>query len=354
MWDSVLIDFLYITSDLLAGKGIPILFAVTLFNLEPHLLGTMVLIGAGIAGVINVFKTSRPTTSLVIEWGMRFIHLTMSSILSICLLKKLLQHMHPQGVSLGSIPAFWIIIKPMPEKPVTMAILFVLTTFLLYVSLVIHPEMVVDDINIQDHASIQEHTRQLQEIRHLQAISRGEWIPKPKHIKSSPVIVSETYYPIQDTLPSSIYVLILSVYAFTIHGPLYTFTGKYCSPSLLFNRPYAIFICTLTALYRAYFVITIAWMQQNVIHLLLENDTNIKITVWLHIIILILSVNWNVTQVSNNLLSAFQVDPTTIKIKYTIALFAVAYIYQWNNMNNMLTFMCVFQIVTNSLTWMFY
>lgn len=348
MWDSVIIDFLYITSDLLAGKGIPILFAVTLFNLDPHLLGTMVLIGAGIAGVINVFKTSRPTKSLVIDWGMRFVHLSMSSILSLCLLKKLLQHMHPKGVSLGSIPAFWIIIKSMPEKPITMAILFVLTTFLLYLSLIIHPEMVVDDVYIQ------ENTRQLQGIRHLQAISRAEWKTHTKHIQSSPVIVSETYYPIQDTLPSSIYILILSVYAFTIHGPLYSFTGKYCSASLLFNRPYAIFICTLTALYRAYFVITIAWMQQNVIHLLLENDTNIKITVWLHILILILSISWNVTQVSNNILSVFQMDPRTIKIKYTIALFAVAYIYQWNNMNTMLTFICVFQIVTNALTWMFY
>jgi hypothetical protein len=304
----------------------------------------MVLIGIIIATVVNVFKTTRPTKSIVVDWGIRFCHLSMSNILSIGLLKQLLQTIHPQGHLLGTIPAFWVVMQKLPEKPITLLALFILSTLLFYLSLILHPDMIANQQYLINNQKIN-NQRSLQSTIHLDSMSRSELEKN---------IIQSKHFQIQDTLPKSLYILIMTVYAGTIHGPLYSFTGKYCSPSLLFNQPYAVFICTMAGLYRAYLIISIAWMQQNIIHLVMENNTDIKIIPWIHAILLIFSITWNNNQVVNNILTAFQANQNMLKIKYIVAVFAVAFLFDWSNLNYVLTLICVFQMTSNCLTCIFY
>lgn len=347
MWDNLLLDFLYLTSDAMAGKSIPVLFAVTLFHLDPHLLGTVVLLGACIATVINVVKTLRPTTNKTFEWIMRFVQYTVSCLMSIILLGRLMNQMVPSGMVIATIPSFWIIIHSLPEKPITLQVSFIITLVLFYVSLIISPQMIIDS----DYAM--HHQRELQGIhdhqRELQAMHRKDWVKK-----TLPQTVQPVEHPIQSVLPQCLYILILTVYACTLHGPLYTFTSKYCSPTLLVNKMYAIFICFISSLFKAYLIITIAWLQQNIIHIILEGNSDMKFAIWLYMLILLLSINWNTTHVVYNVLTTFQEDPENMKIKYTIILFALAYMYQWNGIYYAITAICVFQLVTMSLTLIYY
>lgn len=375
MWDSLLLDFLYLTSDAMSGKSIPVLFAVTLFHLDPHLLGTVVLIGACVATVINVVKTLRQTNNKTFEWIMRFIQYSVSILMSMILLARLMNQMTTSGIMIASIPSFWVIIHSLPEKPITLQVLFIITIILFYVSLIISPQMIIDSDyafkhqrelqSIQTITQIQSqlihNKRELQSLpiqiqshlihnkRELQAMHRKDWVKK-----TLPQTVQPIEHPIQSVLPQCLYILILTVYACTLHGPLYSFTGKYCSPTLLINRMYAIFICFLSSIFKAYLIITIAWLQQNIIHIILEGNMDMKFAMWLYMIILLLSINWNVTHVVYNLLTSIQDDPETMKIKYTIVLFALAYMYQWNGIYYAITTLCLFQLITMSLTIIYY
>lgn len=334
MWDSLILDFLYLNMDLLAGKGIPVLLAVTLYHLDPHLLGTMVLLGSGVGTVVNIHKTSRKPASDQVEWWFRLLHLTLSALLSMTLIHRVLGYMHPAGVLLGTIPGFWVIVQPVPERPVVLCLLFLLSMIMFYMSLIIAPEMLVDSDSVRQHQ------------RQLQAISPKEWYQSHKvSTYTQPVDV----HPVESALPGSIIILVLSSYATIQHGPLFNFTSRYCSPSLLFNRTYSVFVCVVSALFRAYIVITIGWMQHNILHLLLEGSQAIFWVCWCWLVLLLLSVNWHVTHIAYNVLTIFKGVPHDFKIKYAILIFSIGYMYQWTQFGFFLTLLTTLQILSVTL-----
>jgi len=369
MWDNLLLDFLYLSSDCMSGKTIPVLYAITQFHLDPHLLGTVVLLGALVATVINVYKTSRPTSNIVFDCSMRFIQFSLSILLTMGLLARLMQQMYTSGVFVATIPCFWVLIHALPEKPVTLQVMCCLTFALFYLSLIASPTVILEYTqNPTDYSVLANPLLDnpvvanslldnpvvdnpvLDHQRALLAMTRKEWRTMVKTHSSS----ASTTQTVQNILPQCIYILILTVYACTMHGPFYAYTGKYCSPTLLVHRVYAVFICFLASVFRAYFIITIAWMQQNVIHLILERDTDLKFAMWLWIHVLLLSANWNITQVSEQLLTLFNQDAQLVKIKYTITLFAVAYLFRWMHDLTALTCLCLFQLVTMSFSMVYY
>lgn len=337
MWDSLLLDFLYLASDLMTGKSVPILLAVTVYHLDPHLLGSMVLIGTCVGIACNIYKTCKKPASEPVDWYVRLFLNTLSTILSICLLKKLLWYMHPNGLMLGTISSFWVINTSLPERPVSLTIMFITTIVLFYVSLIISPAMVIDS----DY--VLEHQRQLQGTKyHL-------------HATTSNVVANTRHtHPIQNSFPACIIILILTIYATVLHGPLYNYTGRLCSPSLLFNRPYAIFVCIISALFRAYVIISIGWMQHNIIHLLLEGSPSVNFAVWFYAIVTLLSINWTVTHTTYNLLTQFKENPNLMKIKYIIFLFAIAYIYNWTYYTVFLTVLTIFACISISVALVFF
>jgi hypothetical protein len=325
--------------DILSGKSIPVLLAVTLYHLDPHLLGTMVLLGATVGTVINIHKTSKKPASDQIEWWFRIIHLSFGAWLSITLLHRILGYMHPAGVLLATIPSFWVIIQPVPERPITLCFIFLLTMVLFYMSLIISPEMLIDSDTVRQHQ------------RQLQAINKYDWYKSHKIATYSPPV---DVHPVESALPGSIIILVLSTLSTIQNGPLYNFTSKYCSPSLLFNRTYSVFACIVAALFRSYIIITIGWMQHNILHLLLEGSQAIFWACWVWIVLLLMTINWHVTHVSYNLLTIFKGNPNDFKLKYTIILFAIGYMYPWTQFNFFLVLLTTLQILSITLYVLLY
>ena len=227
----------------------------------------------------------------------------------------------------------------MPEHPATLSIIFILTMVLFYMSLVIAPDMIIDSDYILEHQ------------RQLQAMSRMDWVKRryshralPPDTTPMPILT----HPVTDSLPGALTILVLTMFSVVQHGPLFNYVGKYCSPSLLYNQYYSVFACTLASLFRAYVIITIAWMQHNVLHLILEDNPIVFFPSWLWIVILLLSCNWHVTHISYNLLTQFNLNPNMARIKFTIMVFALAYIYTWTQYKAVLAFLATLQVISIS------
>jgi hypothetical protein len=365
MWDNFLLDFLYLSSDLISGKSIPVLIAITVFPMDPHLLGTLVLMGATVGSLLNFHKTCRMTRNVILDWLLRSVHLSVGIWLSVSFMSKLLSMMivtkgdQDNGLLLGTIPAFWVVIQGVPEKPCTLLVLFVLSFVMFYVSILVSPDILVVDQSQYSH-----NQRQLAAWSHdrdLQAISRYEWHKHPiqKHpihhdVVVSPVITLTPAQEIGTMLPQSIYIFILTIYATTQHGPLYSFTNKYCSPTLLFHRGYALFTCFLVGLFRAYIYISIGWIHQNLVHIILEGESRIVSSIWWYIVVLLYSITWNITQMSQQMLTMLQGDPQDLTLRYSMVVFAIAYMNQWTQPTSVLIGMCVLEIASMALYVVFY
>lgn len=366
MWDNFMLDFLYLSSDLISGKSIPVLIAITVFPMDPHLLGTLVLMGATVGSVLNFHKTCRMTRNIVLDWMLRSIHLSVSIFLSVSFLSKLLAMMmieesQDNGLLLGTIPAFWVVIQGVPEKPCTLLVLFAVSFVLFYISILVSPDILVVDQHQYSH-----NQRQLaswdnsHNNRHLQAIHRYEWhkhpILKQQSAPQAPMaaVMQTPAQEIGTMLPQSIYIFLLTIYATTQHGPLYSFTNKYCSPTLLFHRGYALFTCFCVGMFRAYIYISIGWIHQNLVHIILEGHSHIISSIWWYVVVLLYSITWNITQMSQQMLTMIQGDPKDLTLRYSLVMFAVAYMNQWTFPTSVLIGMCIVEIVTMALYVIFY
>lgn len=316
----------------MTGQTLPVLFAVTLHNIDAYLTGTMVLLGACTGIILNVYKCTRPFKHEWVDWALQMWHTTQTSIISLSFCRILFDFLHPSGAMVATIPAFWIVMQPLALKPTSILVFFLISLALFYFSLIISPEMIFDSYYTQAHQ------------RQLQAMSERDWYKK-RHVEKTLVIKPELH-EVHSSFPAAFYIFVLSAYACSCQEPLYNFANKYCSPSLLFHRGYSVFVCTLSALFKAYLITTIAWMQYNVIHLLLEKSPTIFWPIRLYVIALLFSVAWHVNHAYNNL---FANKSLNLKIKYVIFLFAIAYMYKWTAIQTMCLTFSIFFLVTTTV-----
>ena len=306
MWAYFLLDFVYLTSDFMSGQTIPVFFAVTTLTIDPYLLGSMVLLGAMIGMAINLYKTLRPAHYILLDWLLRFINISFSIICSIALSRKIMQQIHPErGFFLGVLPLFWVSIHYIQRRKTTPNLLFIIffiSLFLFYLSLLVHPAMLVDS------KYVQEHQRQLASLQ------------------------VDTEHPIQVDLVRGLYIMVMSAYACTHHGSFFFFTGRYHSVSLLFHRLYAFLVCLLSALFRAYIIVTVGWLQNNLIHLIIEGKRDSLYFLCIYLVVLSLSLAWNVAQTSYQILTVIPGDQEDMKVKYLIIMFCIACLYQWTGL----------------------
>jgi hypothetical protein len=355
MWDSVFLDFLYLSTDYMTGKTLPVLIAVTVFSLDPHLLGTMVLLGAGCGALINWVKASRMPKHLFWDLALRFMNLSFASVVSICVLVNLFKHIHPlHGAVLGVIPAFWVVLhgmrnsrgECMSERSATLTVLVACSSGLFYLGLlamlakVDHGEAVVRQaVGAEVEPAGQ---------RALLAMSRMDWYTHyykhdnaaHKSLDNSLIHVntqSQVHQAVSSGVPACLCVLVSMAYATVVHGPLYQYTGRFCSPTFLYNRSYAFMVCVSVAVFRAYIILTIGWLQTNAVHVVLESTSmnasvaGIVLVSWWYIAVVLLSLSWNTTQVVNQVLSLVVAHPDEVKLRYLIVLFTLGYMVYYGS-----------------------
>jgi hypothetical protein len=333
MWDCYLLDLNYLASDLVTGKSLPILVAVSTFNLDPNLMGVMVIAGVSL-GAITTLLQAHHAPSLLTNWLLRGLNHAFAVLLSMAFAIRLCQAMHPDGRALSLLPLFCVALQQVPERPSTPFTLLVLSIALFWAGILYefdfstaHPV----EAEVRQRRLMQE--RSLMQQRRLMALNHQNPHHHPTHHSDYQPAVTRS---IPHSALYSLVVLLLAFYASAQHGPVAcladaqpTSRRRYMSAAFLANRYYAVWPTLSAALLRAYVYLRTGWLHGNPMHISMGDTGNVSLfCAWLHLVALLYSAAWGVTQLSEQVLTLW---PGDHRPRAAAALLALAYLFRWRD-----------------------
>lgn len=316
MWDCYLLDLNYLASDLVSGKSLPILIAVSTLNLDPNLMGTMVVVGV-LLGTASTLLITAPAPNVVLTWAVRALNHAFGALLSLAFLARIAGRVHPSGDVLALLPAFCVALQPVQERPSTPFALLVLSLALFWAGILYE----------FDPAQPVAHSRK------LLALSRHDWYaqrhPNHYHPRLAPDAPTQSVY---DSARYSLTVLALAFYASAQHGPIRADSRSYTSPLFLAHRAYAVWPALSAAMLRAYVYLRTGWLHGNPMHISLEHDPALEdlsmLCTWIHMVVLLYSAAWTLTQLADQVLT---VVPGSHRPNATALILALAYLFRWRD-----------------------
>ena len=370
MWDALFCDLNYLASDLVTGKSLPILVAASTVPLDPNLLGTMVLLGVFLGSCVTLAQAWRPPATgragVIAGWASRFLNHAFGAFLSMSFLLRVSTRVYASGVTLSLLPAFCVVCQYVPERPSTPFTLLVISVGLFWLGIayeieappagVAYPQGPAQLLAEGVHQSqrLLMSSRALQgPSRHLSALHREDYRrPHHKHIPETgtehvPGMILTPRAIVQsvwDSLRYSVLIVALAFYASANHGPIHSYgTGdegdptarRYTSVQFLYSQAYSVWPTLSAGMLRAYVYLRTAWLHGNALHLICEDHRDARTLslacAWLHIVVLLYSAAWSCTQLSEQVLAVFVGDKTRIRMKFTIVIITLAYLFRWRD-----------------------
>lgn len=347
MWDAFFCDLNYLASDLVTGKSIPVLIAVSVLPLDPNLLGTMVLLGVSLGCLATLALAWSPpprsAAGVLTGWGARFLNHSFAAFLSLSFLVRVAPRLSDAGATLALLPAFCVVCQYVPERPSTPFTLIVLSIGLFWLGIAyemeaMHPAPLYQPGPAAEVELMAAGVHQSQ--RSLMALHRGDW-HGPHRTGHRPHTITQSIW---DSLRYSLLVVALTFYATASHGPIHSYGGgdegnpharRYMSVQYLYNRGYSLAPTITAGLLRAYVYLRTAWMHGNALHLICENDSDARtisrLCAWLHTVTLLYSAAWSCTQLTQQVMPVFVGDKTQLRMKFTAGLLALAYLFRWRD-----------------------
>ena len=212
MLDVLVSDVLFLSSDLLTGKSLPLLVGITVLPIDRHLLGMILGLGVATGLSFTIWSARVATTMIPAMFFLRLVNLGFSMFLSISFFLRLGMCVDSAALGLAVVPVFVLHMQKLPERPSTHLIMFFLTMIVFWVSLLSELPRHVhhQDVSIQPV------------MRRLMALNRMQW--QQHHLMAVPTVPA---HPIvtsdgPSTLVTFFRVLllyILAFYASVHHGP---------------------------------------------------------------------------------------------------------------------------------------
>jgi hypothetical protein len=350
MWDAFFCDLNYLASDLVSGKSIPVLIAVTVLPLDPNLLGTMVLLGVFLGSLATLALAWRPPSpaaaAVLTGWGARFMNHSFAAFLSLSFLLRIAPRLYPTGTTLSLLPGFCVVCQYVPERPSTTFVLLVVSVGLFWLGIAHEmgamrprqgPELLAESVHQAQRALM----RLPEPGRRLLALHPGDRLPASHAHNHAPRQITQSFW---DSLGYSLLVVGLTFYATANHGPVHSYGGgdegnpfarRYMSVQYLYSRAYSVWPTLTAAMLRAYVYLRTAWLHGNALHLIYETGSDerdlSRFCVWLHMVVLLYSAAWSCTQLTEQVLTVFVGDKTQLRMNFTVVLLALAYLFQWRH-----------------------
>lgn len=378
MWDAFFCDLNYLASDLVTGKSIPVLIAVSVLPLDPNLLGTMVLLGVFLGSLVTLAQAWRPPpagrTGVFVGWAARFLNHAFSAFLSVSFLLRVSGRIYGGGAAVALLPAFCVVCQYVPERPSTPFTLLAVSIGLFWLGIAyemeaVHsaPEAFLSGADTGAQLLAAESVHQAQRslmsgpslapapralaphARRPLALHRTDhWRRPDRHAPGPAPGPAAGPRPIArslwDSLRYSVVVVGLAFYASASHGPVHSYnTGdegdptarRYMSVQFLCSQGYSVWPTLSAGLLRAYVYLRTAWLHGNALHLICEDDEDARAVslfcAWLHAVVLLYSAAWSCTQLSEQVLAVFVGDKTALRMHFTAALLAGAYRFRWRD-----------------------
>lgn len=345
MWDAFFCDLNYLASDLVSGKSLPILIAVSVIPLDPNLLGTMVLLGVFLGSLATLAHAwQAPSTAgfaILTGWGARFMNHAFAAFLSLSFMLRVSHRLYASGPSIALLPAFCVVSQYVPERPSTTFTFLVISIGLFWLGIAYEMEAMHPQLAPAGESVHQAQRQLMGSQRQLMALHRGDRLPASRSHKHAPREISQSFW---ESLGYSVIIAGLTFYATAAHGPIHSYGSgdegnpyarRYMSVQYLYSRGYSLWPTLTAAMLRAYVYLRTAWLHGNALHLIFESEADAQalshFCVWLHVVVLLYSAAWSCTQLTEQVLTVFVGDKTQLRMNFTVGLIAAAYLFQWRD-----------------------
>jgi hypothetical protein len=377
MWDCYLRDTSFLSSDLLTGKSLPVLVAISTLPLDPNLLGTMVLLGATMGALVNLRYAWSVITVHTVNWVAYFLHNLFSAFLSCSFLLHLAGRVRNGGAGISILPLYVVLVQGVSESIDTCYVSLMLSMTLGWLNLVYEPpshsdryELASAVVALPGTFSLQEYHDPAAAQRTLLAMDKQYWYKTHHREAHLPHPSQQPHYvstSVQDNLLHSVIILMLTFYASLQHTPvaLYVPTAvdpsqskdrlrMYVSVNLLVNRLYSIWVAMTAALIRSFVLLTVGLIQRNSLHVIYDPSHDYHGTVplvcyWVYLVALTHSGTWAMTQFTlawacmnlgpqqaSNILSQERTKQlkdycTDMRLRWAVVLLALSSLYKWED-----------------------
>ncbi len=297
-----LTDVFVISSDLITGKSIPVLVGITRLPIDRFLAGVVLSMGAA-AGTVFSHYTSRLARGLhPLSQANRFVQLFFALFLSLSLLLSLSRGIHyGRGVILSIIPAFCVVSQSLPQRASTpwVAALVSLVAYWYCMTIPIETDYYPAEIpNLRTPSVL--HGLNLDS---PEAEVAGVW----------------------DVVLRALQLFVLAFYACVQHAPTEVYYLAKNDPDAVYasswharHPHYALFVGLFSALFRVCLWYSVVFFQNNVLHVMLENDLSRGGWDWggcvLYSTALLFSACWTATQIREQILFPSASIPERLKL----------------------------------------
>lgn len=300
MWDCYFFDTVYLSTDFLSGKGVPVLIASVLLPLDRNLLGTVVLVGSLAGSLWNVVQARRMKTQQLLHWFHKLLHYCFSFFLSVSFFLKL--SINP---SICPIPLFFTSLLYVPDIPVSQFVVFISSCFVFITGMFYEAENKFKPVPIQAQ-------RELMALPH-----NPHYLMQYEEVQSVSVSHNFAY---------SIVVLLLSFYS-SIHHSLEPKSNL--SVEFVVNPLYSFWPACSAGLLRSYVVMRVAWVHTNLLHQMIEGRNLEDAGFWLTL--LLFSSAWNGTLLTEQILTFWPGDRFERRMRVTALLICFSYLFLWED-----------------------
>jgi hypothetical protein len=207
MLDVLVSDVLFLSSDLLTGKSLPLLVGITVLPIDRHLLGMILGLGVATGLSFTIWSARVATTMIPAMFFLKLVNLGFSMFLSISFFLRLGMCVDSAALGLAVVPVFILHMQKLPERPSTHLILFFLTMILFWVGLLSELPRHHHDVSIQPV------------MRRLMALNRMQWQQHHLMALPAPSVVTPDGPSALVTFFRVLLLYILAFYASVHHGP---------------------------------------------------------------------------------------------------------------------------------------
>lgn len=305
--DRIPLDVLFVLSDLLSGKSIPVLVGIARLPVDQFLAGAVLSLGALAGALFSAYAGLTTDRGHALARWNRVVQACYGLFLSLALALSLARGLHYQrGVILSLAPAFCLVAQPLSRRESA-----ALLAFLVFV-----PALAIG----------------------LSAPApRGEGPPAvlPTVLRglnpSSPL--EEEAQGVWEVLGRALQLFVLAFYASVQHAlPAQAAEeGFQPSPALLALPVYAVFVGLVGALGRLCVWYLVCFVQDNALHVMLENDLSRGGWDWAacvaYTVVLLYAAAGAASQIREQLLPALLAEPAP-RLKFAAGVLALAALFR--------------------------
>lgn len=363
MITSLIGDHMCLGGELLTGKSIPILVAIVSLPIDRWLACIVLSIGAVSGALFSVF-TSRSTAGLtLIGSGNRLLQQSFSLFLSLSLLLSISRGVHyDRGIVLSIVPSFCVVLFTLPQTKTPGIISFLLACVLLAVCCSTPIRTSAEDAFANNNARVlstplTSHTTKEESTSVWQIVLRALQLFTLALYASLQHAPTQVYFKATASENSEHHHHRHAAHLYHSHHHHHDEAFAFASSHHAADTHYAIMVGLTSALLRATFWYIVLFVQDNTMHVMLENDHSRGGWDWaccsLYITTLLFAACWTATQITEQVLPHFRITSHIDRIRLVAGVLSLSTLYRQRDADALFiatNVMLVMSVATTILT----